>query len=647
MAASTRTRGRDSTSRTASRRAPAPRGTLRPPTHPDLPPIETPVAERAAVVLWIVLAALVAARGALTFAPGMWAWSLNLQRFIDPGAGWVLWAASALALAPPVARRIEPLFARAGDAAINRPAAAFVAWAVGAVLLTWMLPDHVHYVGDFLLRQRTLAVPPSQIGQWYPQALSLDLFVHDSLARAAMATLGLDAMTFARGLGAIEAAALAAIAVAYARALRLGGTAGFAVTAILFFGGYLTMFTGYNKAFSEMCLVVPAVGLAATRVARQGRGLLALGVSLSIGLFLHRSVLVVLPACIAAYVLYFPTQRQAAWKRPATLVALAIPLASLVIAIPRIVSIIRRVDSMHLVPEEVQRQGWWFATFEPSRATDMLNLVIMMSPMFIAVPFLLVFCRRWIPAGRASLPIGLLAAAGLGSIVIIHPAQGMFRDWDDLAAAGVALSFAAAWLVGETLRAAPRLAWLGVAVGIGSALPATQWLLQQNDLERGLARAHALASEPPVRAPWPTTSTWEYIGMRNAAAGRSEESARAYRVAASRLPSPNILRQLAASEAQAGHLDSARIIYRTMLSRNPNDAIAWRGLGIASFRLGDYVEARRAAREVLRFDPSNADARAALDSMDRQAPAAKTGAGSRDRQAPAGRARPDSAGARR
>jgi hypothetical protein len=42
--------------------------------------------------------------------------------------------------------------------------------------------------------------------------------------------------------------------------------------------------------------------------------------------------------------------------------------------------------------------------------------------------------------------------------VLIHPAQGIFRDWDDFAASGVALSLIAAWLVGEALRSAPRFA---------------------------------------------------------------------------------------------------------------------------------------------------------------------------------------------
>jgi len=49
----------------------------------------------------------------------------------------------------------------------------------------------------------------------------------------------------------------------------------------------------------------------------------------------------------------------------------------------------------------------------------------------------------------------------------IHPAQGLFRDWDDFASAGVALSMIAAWLVGESLRDARRHAWLGVAVTLG------------------------------------------------------------------------------------------------------------------------------------------------------------------------------------
>ena len=118
-------------------------------------------------------------------------------------------------------------------------------------------------------------------------------------------------------------------------------------------------------------------------------------------------------------------------------------------------------------------------------------------------------------------------------------------------------------------------------------------------------------------ADWYETSTWEYLGIRNDREERWPASAAAYREAARRLPSPNLLRQLAAAETHAGEIDSARAVYRFMLSRNPNDDIAWLGLAVLSFRLADYAEAKRAAQELLRIHPDDRNALALLDRIAR------------------------------
>src|SRR5436309_12757036 len=80
-----------------------------------------PSLDRAALALWITLALLAAARAALGFAHGTWAWSLSLHRFLSPVTGWGLWLVAAVVLVPPVARRVSPLVARWGDAVARRP----------------------------------------------------------------------------------------------------------------------------------------------------------------------------------------------------------------------------------------------------------------------------------------------------------------------------------------------------------------------------------------------------------------------------------------------------------------------------------------------------------------------------------------------
>ena len=83
---------------------------------PAAAPLSDPAADRAALGLWLVLALLTAARAALTFEPSMWAWSLNLMRFLAAATGWTLWAFAALSLLPQPARALVPVATRAGDA---------------------------------------------------------------------------------------------------------------------------------------------------------------------------------------------------------------------------------------------------------------------------------------------------------------------------------------------------------------------------------------------------------------------------------------------------------------------------------------------------------------------------------------------------
>ena len=303
------------------------------------------------------------------------------------------------------------------------------------------------------------------------------------------------------------------------------------------------------------------------------------------------------------------------WRRPSNLVALALAGASLAVALPRIVSIVRSVDAMHLSPTAMARDGLLAATFLHARTADMLNRIVMMSPLTIAVPTLLVIMRsRKDP--RAALLI-LLAIPFLAALVFVHPGQGIFRDWDDFAGTGVARSLLAALLVSEALSGSPSHAWVAVPLVMSVAAPALQWLALQTDLGRGLARARAMVTEPPRHEDWPETSTWEYLGIRNSAESRWPDALAAYREAARRLPSPNILRQLAEAESQAGELESARSTYRAMVSRDSTNVMAWLGLAVTSFKLRDLAEARRASMEVLQLDPGNAEAGQAMDYLDR------------------------------
>jgi hypothetical protein len=458
-------------------------------------------------------------------------------------------------------------------------------WAAAAAAMVWLLPDRVEFVGDFLLRQSTLQTAGQMPALWYPQAMPLDLFIHDTIGRTLLAFTGMTAYTVGRMLGAIEVAALVLVSFAYARELRLSGSAAAASAAILFFGGYLTLFTGYNKCFTEMTLVVAVAGLFMVRVSRGTGSLLPLGFTLAAGALIHRSTLALYPAALLALWSWSNRRPHGAWHRPASLIAIALPIAAQAIALPRMMSVMGSIDALHFTPPEVASQGWLAATFGPVRLAEMLNLVLMLSPACVgAAAMLLASPVAWRERPEYRV-LAVLTLTLVGMMVFVHPQQGMYRDWDVFATMGMALSLLAAFAIGECLGAAPARSFVAVPVVATIAIFTMQWLLHEADLERGLARVRAFMHEPPARTRLQQATTWEYVGIRNVRAGRWEDAATAYGEAAAQLSSPNILRQLGFSNEFAGHLDRARDAYRLMLSRNAEDEFAKARLAIVMARM--------------------------------------------------------------
>jgi len=577
-------------------------------------------ADRAAQALWITLAILAAARAALAFVPSMWAWSLNLQRFMPPAIGWVLWAIAALALIPPLARRATPALASMGEAITRRSGWALPVCGALAAALVWWLPDRLWFVGDFLLRQYTLEDRPTAVTTWYPYALPLDLFLHDAVGRFLMQRLGFVANDTGRLLGAIEAALLALTAIAFARVLRLRGVAAAAAAGIVFWGGYLTMFTGYNKAFAELPLVMAAVAVTGLSLVRHGRGPLRFGLVLAAGFVLHRSALGLVPVAILAWVLW-SRACPGAWRRPVALAALALPVAVLAAMLPRIIGIIARIDPMHFTPEEVRQAGGILpGLLLGTRLVDLANLVPMLSPVALAAPPMALMLGRALPWRAEGVPLVTLALPFVVTMPFIHPGQGYYRDWDDFAAAGMTMSLVTAWLVARALERTPRHAWLALAALLGAAAPSLQWLSHQSDVNRGLERVETFLREEPPRTASERARVWDYLGWRLTDLGRFDGAADAFARLAEVQPSPRVMRQWATTEALRGDPRRAQEIYRRMLARFPDVSAGWRELARISYEMGDLAEARRAAGELLRLNPGHAGTRdliAHIDSLAR------------------------------
>jgi hypothetical protein len=597
-------------------------------------PVSSPGAERAAQALWITLAALAAARAVLAFTPGMWAWSLNLQRFMLPPLGWGLWAIGAAALLPGVAGALERRMERAGDALSSGGA-----WpAVIATLLValWVggSPDNARFVGDFLLRQGTVEQSGSP-ATLFPQALPLDVLIHYTLPAALRKANLLSANDTARWLGVINAALLTWLASRFVRVLRLSGVAALAAWSVVVFGGYLGMFTGYSKSLAELVVVALAVAVSGVQLAREGRGALALGVTLAIGFSLHRAATAFAIPAALAWALGVRRMDAAAWRKPSTWAALALPVLALALTARRIVSTVLNVDAaVHLAPSGVRRVGVLAAALAGPRASDFLNLILILSPVAFAV-LVAVIAARTAPAAPDLAPRDdeRRAAAGTRAVLLalclplvaiapfIHPAQGLFRDWDDFAATGMTISLLAAFALGGLLERAGARRWVAVTAILAAFSATAQWLALHSDADEGLARARAIATEPPAREESERAGLWDYLGIRNFRLGRWPESAEAFSHAAEFAPSPRMLQEWAMAETMAGHLQQAQQVYHRLLEKDPRSIGGWLGLGTVSSRIPDVDEAFRATERLLELDPANGTGRQLMDYLRKTYPA--------------------------
>lgn len=578
---------------------------------------QSPRAERgrsAVVGLWTVLAALVLLRGLLAFAPLMWGWGLNLLRFVPLVPGWALWSVAALALIPGVSRALLPGFARAGEFVLGAPLRTALLPALGIAALLWALPDRVWFTGDFIGRNTTAAWG-TNFAASFPENLLLDNLLHSSLPRLLGRLPGLDAHKGLRLLGALEGAALFLLSVQFVRLAARGAFEAVAGLAILIAGGYLTMFTGYAKSASELCVITLLVGIAALKVARGEAGLPLAIMATTAGLALHRAAIILLPIVVVLGVMAWRSELgRGAWRRPALLAAVASFVGVLVFTGPRIVSIIAGYDlSHHLAsPEIAARGGLIRSMFAGLRAVDLVNAALVLSPLAAAIPVLAVF-----RGGRSdrALEVGALAGIALchgGAALLMHPQQGLFRDWDVMVTTGVTLSMLAAWLVMERLRASPEAAWLGVASTLAVLTMTGQWLLHESRIDEGLRRAHAFIEEPPRRTDAELGNVWLYIGDRTAQLQDWSASAAALARAAKYQPSSTVFVHWGAAAMQAADAESAREAWRGLTGRQPADPTGWRELALIDLDLGNHSEAIAAARELVRLTPGDTSATALL-----------------------------------
>jgi len=584
-------------------------------SRPDPPAAPAVTGSRAAPALWIGLAALAGLWAAFAFVPGMGGWGFSVLRFVAPAPGWSVWGASVLLLVPALARPLARALERADESRHLRPWLV-LAWVGGAALLAWSFPDRLSFTGDFLLRQGA-ALEPLPPRHLFPQALPLDVALHYHLPRLLLRAGVADTAVAARLIGALEAAALAALALAFARAHRWRGPAALAAATIVLFGGWLGLFTGYGKAFSELTVLAAAITAFGTRATVAGEGLLGLGLALALALALHRSALAFLPA--GALALAFGA-RARGLRSPRVVAALAAPALVLATLLPRIVGTLAGFDRAHHLasPEVMAGGGVWGAAFAPRHLLDLVNLVAMLAPLALLLPALLPATGSARPRGRAAWFLLALVVPQLVLLLFVHPSQGPVRDWDVFAPAGITLALLAAVAVGGIVSADPAHRWLGVSAAAAVAAPALLWLLQGADHERGIARVTALATEAPLRSEAERGLTWEFLGTSANVREQTERAADAMAEAARLTPSARVMMEWGMAEAARGQFRVARQAFEQAVARDSTQRRAWLNLVNVCMRLDDLAGAHRAAQQLVRLMPGDGPAAALLAEIERR-----------------------------
>ncbi len=576
----------------------------------------------AARALWLALAATLALRVAAALLPGRALWGLDLGRDLATAAFLLPLAATALLLVPALARPI----ARALPASPRGTGVLGVALALLAGALALAFPDVLQFTGDSGMRHGAFATTDHPL-LLVPQAMPGDLWLHWALPRWMDAHAHWPAERTDRAIGALLAVANGLAAWRLARALRLTGGAALAVMAIAGWTACLALFSGYAKSLVDLAVLELAAAAALASVANGGGGLVALGLVTAIAIVMHRLGLALVPAWLAGLAWSASRTDRPAWSRPAWLAAAALPVATLAWLGPRLVHTLTDFDVSHHVTHDGAAPATIAAQLlAPSHLADVANLLLLLVP---ALPLAAALVRRdddLAPAADApGAARGVLTAAlvlpPLALALVLRPQQGLFRDWDVFAIAGVAI---AAWLaarVGARLSRERAAAWLAPAIALATMVPATQWLAHQADFDRGAARARAILLGPPRRSGDERARGFDRLSLMHFYRGEGERMAEACSLSVDAAPNPRVLAEWGMAETLRQNYPAAQSHYLRAASLNPGFTMAWKGVAASSSALGDVEHMAQAVQALERLEPGGETVRQAAEWLQRNRPA--------------------------
>jgi tetratricopeptide (TPR) repeat protein len=383
------------------------------------------------------------------------------------------------------------------------------------------------------------------------------------------------------------------------------GELGLAVAAIAACTGALALDNGYGKASVEVaCLTgLAAVGvLRAARASAQGDdgaiGMATVGACVAVGLLLHRSALALLPAWAAAMALVV---RAGSWKRPAAIAGVLAPLIALAIAGPRLLHVMGTFDrERHLAGGLAHTLA---AGFSPAHLVDVAHTLGLLVPLVLLLPVLLAVPPR--PPARESLAFAAYALPPLALMFVVVPQQGLPRDWDVFALAGVALAAVIAWRVAAVLGALPRARWLALPLAVSAACPALQFAALQADATRTWARAESILIGPPARDPSERARGLSTMGMMHYGRGDYANALALFERSAEAAPNPRTFVEMGMALSQLQRWPEALARYRHAVSLNPDLVTGWRGVAAASSAVGDRGAMVDALHALERLQPDS------------------------------------------
>src|SRR5262249_25034819 len=209
--------------------------------------------------------------------------------------------------------------------------------------------------------------------------------------------------------------------------------------------------------------------------------------------------------------------------------------------------------------------------------------------------------------------------------LVVRPAQGLARDYDIYAFAGITMGFALAWRWGRRWAVFPDVTRWSAAVAAAAPARVLGFLLTKANLDHGLARVRSIADGPPQRTLTELAKMREFLGGRLFRLARFPESTVQYGKAAEIAPSPNILAAWGMAARRAGDAVTEERAFTSLLERAPADRVTIRltaltGLAEIALARGQSEKARGFVDRALAIDSTYADALALRSTLGAPSP---------------------------